>query len=149
MGFSILDDLEIGRILHRKSETRDLKSDSSPVTTVQFEISSFGFEMQDSSNFEIAQGQPSVILTAHFLISKRFIDRSRSFALPCRVPYRIDISCSPDDALEQLVQWGALDIEPVSDGVAAIIPDSITPDAVTDAFGIGQVRISRAVARDD
>src|SRR5688572_12673439 len=36
-----LDDLEIGRILHLKSETRNLKLDSSArgVSTVQFEIS--------------------------------------------------------------------------------------------------------------
>lgn len=28
------------------------------------------------------------------------------------MPYRIDIASPPDDALEQLVQLGALDIEP-------------------------------------
>src|SRR5262245_14417049 len=38
--------VEIGRILHFKSESRNPKLDS-----VQFEISAFGFEMQDSSNF--------------------------------------------------------------------------------------------------
>src|SRR5688572_15624215 len=66
MDFSTLDDLEIGRILHLKSETRNLKLDCGYRARVQFEISSFGFEMQDSSNFEIVQGQPSVILIRGF-----------------------------------------------------------------------------------
>jgi hypothetical protein len=38
---------EIGRILHFKSEIRNFRLDS-----VQFRISDFGFEMQDSSNFK-------------------------------------------------------------------------------------------------
>ena len=55
-GSNILDsanvlgiDLEIGRILHLKSEIRDLRLDCA----VQFGISDFGFEVQDSSNFEM------------------------------------------------------------------------------------------------
>src|SRR5262249_39557370 len=45
---------EIGRILHLKSEIRNLESDSTaPQLLVQSEISDFGFEMQDSSNFKI------------------------------------------------------------------------------------------------
>ena len=70
-------------------------------------------------------------------------------ALPCRVPYRIDISCPPDDALDQLVQLGALDIEPVNDGLAAIIPDGVTPDAVAGALGVASVTVSPAVGRDN
>src|SRR5205085_254735 len=69
--------------------------------------------------------------------------------LSCRVPYRIDISCPPDDALEQLVQLGALDIEPVDGGLAAIIPDGVTPDAVAGALGGANLTVSAAVARDD
>ena len=69
-------------------------------------------------------------------------------ALTCRVPYRIDISCPPHDALDQLVQLGALDIEPVSDGLAAIIPDGVTPDAVAGALGVASVAVSPAVGRD-
>jgi len=47
-------EFEIGRILHFKSEIRNLKSDSAPLSNreVQFEFSDFGFEMQDSSNFK-------------------------------------------------------------------------------------------------
>ena len=70
-------------------------------------------------------------------------------ALPCWVPYRIDISCPPHDALDQLVQLGALDIEPVNDGLAAIIPDGVTPDAVAGALGVASVAVSPAVGRDN
>jgi hypothetical protein len=45
---------EIGRILHLRSEIRNLRLDS-PVHQlwpVQFAISDFGSEMQDSSNFK-------------------------------------------------------------------------------------------------
>jgi ribosomal protein L11 methyltransferase len=70
-------------------------------------------------------------------------------ALACSVPYRIDISCRPQDALDRLVQLGALDIEPVSDGVAAIIPDGVTPDVVAVALGVTSVTVSPAIARDN
>jgi hypothetical protein len=48
-------DFEIARILRLKSEIRNLKLEclSRWVLPVQFEISVFGFEMQDSSNFKI------------------------------------------------------------------------------------------------
>ena len=65
------------------------------------------------------------------------------------MPYRIDISCPPHDALDRLVQLGALDIEPFSGGLAAIMPDAVTPDAVADALGVVGVTVSSAVARDD
>jgi ribosomal protein L11 methyltransferase len=65
------------------------------------------------------------------------------------MPYRIDISFPPDDALDQLVQLGALDIEPVSDGLAAIIPDGVRPDAVVGVLGVAVVTVSPAVARDN
>ncbi len=65
------------------------------------------------------------------------------------MPYRIDISCPLHEVLDQLVQLGALDIEPVSDGVAAIIPDGVTPDAVARSLGVASVAVSPAVGRDD
>ena len=40
---------EIGRILHCKSEIRNFELDA-----VRFQISDFGFAMQDSSNFKIS-----------------------------------------------------------------------------------------------
>jgi ribosomal protein L11 methyltransferase len=69
--------------------------------------------------------------------------------IACGVPYRIDISSPPDDALDQLVQLGALDIEPVEDGLAAIIPDGVTPEVVAHALGVAVVRVSPAIARDN
>jgi ribosomal protein L11 methyltransferase len=69
--------------------------------------------------------------------------------LPCGVPYRIDISSPPHDVLDRLVQLGALDIEPVGDGIAAIIPDGVTPDTVAGALGVASVSVSPAVARDN
>jgi ribosomal protein L11 methyltransferase len=65
------------------------------------------------------------------------------------LPYRIDISSPPDDALDQLVQLGALDIEQVSGGIAAIIPDGVTPVAMSRALGGAKVSVSPAVARDN
>jgi len=65
------------------------------------------------------------------------------------VPYRIDISCPPHSVLDRLVQLGALDIEPASDGLAAIIPDGVSPDAVAHALGMASLAVSRAVGRDN
>src|SRR5215475_14277905 len=47
---------EIGRTLYLKSEIRNRKLDLLilPLSPVQCDILDFGFEMQDSSNFEIA-----------------------------------------------------------------------------------------------
>jgi len=64
------------------------------------------------------------------------------------VPYRVDISAPPPDAIDRLVQLGALDIEPVGDGLAAIVPDAVTPGAVAAALGVDRVAVSAAVARD-
>jgi ribosomal protein L11 methyltransferase len=65
------------------------------------------------------------------------------------MPYRVDISSPPADALDRLVELGAVDIEPVNGGVAAIIPDGVTPDIVVSALGVGSVAVSPAVARDN
>ena len=47
---------EIGRILHLKSEIRNLRLDWTPSAAGSpFEISAFGFEMQDLSNFKFRQ----------------------------------------------------------------------------------------------
>jgi ribosomal protein L11 methyltransferase len=65
------------------------------------------------------------------------------------VPYRIDISSPPEDALDQLVQLGALDIEPVDGGLAAIIPDGVAPEVVAHALGAADVNVSPAAPRDN
>jgi ribosomal protein L11 methyltransferase len=65
------------------------------------------------------------------------------------MPYRIDISCPPPDVLDRVVELGALDIESVVDGFAAIIPDGVTPEDVASALGVESVTVSRAIGRDD
>jgi ribosomal protein L11 methyltransferase len=66
------------------------------------------------------------------------------------VPYRVDLPAPADDAFDRLIELGALDIEPSPDGgLAALMPDSITPDDVASALGLGGVRASPAVGRDD
>jgi ribosomal protein L11 methyltransferase len=65
------------------------------------------------------------------------------------MPYRIDISSPAQDALDRLVELGALDIEPVPGGLAAIIPDAVSSAAVAHALGVFNVRVSPAVSRDN
>jgi ribosomal protein L11 methylase PrmA len=65
------------------------------------------------------------------------------------VPYRVDIVSPPPDALDVLVRLGALDVEPTGEGLAAILPDGVPPEAAADALGGVGVRVSAAVGRDD
>ena len=66
------------------------------------------------------------------------------------MPYRVDICCPPSDVLDILVRLGALDVEVVSEGVAAILPDGVAQGAVAAAFGgSSHVMVSAAVARDE
>lgn len=65
------------------------------------------------------------------------------------MPYRVDIASPPSDVLEVLVQLGALDIEQVNQGVAAILPDGVTHDRLADGLGGAGVAISEAVMRDN
>ena len=64
------------------------------------------------------------------------------------MPYRVDIACPPPEALDVLVQLGALDVESSSDGLAALLPDTVTEDTVSRVFGAASVTVSPAVARD-
>jgi ribosomal protein L11 methyltransferase len=65
------------------------------------------------------------------------------------VPYRIDSSIPPHDAFDRLVSLGALDVEVVDDGLAAIIPDGVDPETVAAALGVADVTVSPAVTRDN
>jgi ribosomal protein L11 methylase PrmA len=65
------------------------------------------------------------------------------------LPYRIDIACPRADAIDVLVELGALDVEPVGGGVAAILPDSVTQEMVAAQIGRSGVTVSAAIARDD
>lgn len=65
------------------------------------------------------------------------------------MPYRIDVAVDRADAFERIVELGALDAEILSPGhVAAILPDSVTPDEVARALGAGHVTASPARGRD-
>ena len=65
------------------------------------------------------------------------------------MPYRIDLPNPPSGALDTLVALGALDIDSVSDGLAALLPDAVSAAEVANALGVPEVRVSPAVARDD
>lgn len=64
------------------------------------------------------------------------------------MPYRIDLRDAGDTVLERLIELGALDVERSSEGIAALIPDSVTPDQVHHTLGVRQIAISHAVGRD-
>jgi len=69
-------------------------------------------------------------------------------ALPCRVPYRIDVFLAPDDALDRLVELGALDVERLDGRLAAIVPDGVSPEVIAGALGVDRVTVSPAIGRD-
>lgn len=65
-------------------------------------------------------------------------------------PYRIDLSPAGDATFDRLVELGALDVESSPDGgMAAVLPDSVSPEQVAGALGLDQVAVSPAVGRDD
>ncbi|NOT43581.1 MAG: methyltransferase domain-containing protein, partial [Acidobacteria bacterium] len=65
------------------------------------------------------------------------------------MPYRLDIAQPPDDALDRLVDLGALDVEHVPGGLAAILPDQTGPERVSEALGGAVVTATPAVGRDE
>lgn len=65
------------------------------------------------------------------------------------MPYRIDIRGGGDDALDRLVALGALDVASTPEGIAAILPDSVTPARLAEALGVDDVARSPVAARDD
>ena len=73
---------EIGRILHLKFETRNLRMDcpNSAGWRVRSEISSFEFEMQDSSDFKIPPDFPSIPGVLLFLSPQTYIPQESAAA---------------------------------------------------------------------
>jgi ribosomal protein L11 methyltransferase len=65
------------------------------------------------------------------------------------VPYRVDLTDPPADALERLMTLGALDVEAVGNALAALLPDATTPERVARAFGLPSVVVSPAAGRDE
>ena len=65
------------------------------------------------------------------------------------MPYRVDVHDARHHALDRLVDLGALDVEAGDDGaIAALMPDSVTPEQVTSALGVDRLSVSPAVGRD-
>lgn len=65
------------------------------------------------------------------------------------MPYRIDLRDPPEHALDTLMDFGALDVEPVEGGLAALMPDVVSAEVVASALSVTDVRVSPAVGRDD
>ena len=66
------------------------------------------------------------------------------------MPYRIDLTGAGDETLTRLVEMGALDVESTDGGgMAALLPDSVTPAEAARALGVDHVAVSPAVGRDD
>ena len=65
------------------------------------------------------------------------------------MPYRVDVRDAGVEVFDRLVELGALDVEPSADGgMVAVMPDTIAPEQISGALGIGEISISPAVARD-
>lgn len=80
-----------------------------------------------------------------------FIRRRRGEGgLRLGVPYRIDLGHVRADALDRLVELGAIDAESSKDGrIAALMPDGVMPETIAKALGVDRVSVSPAVGRDD
>jgi ribosomal protein L11 methyltransferase len=73
------------------------------------------------------------------------------FPLRWSVPYRVDIRNVADDALDRLVELGAIDAESGGDGeIAVLMPDSVAADHVARALGVREddISVSPATGRD-
>ena len=65
------------------------------------------------------------------------------------MPYRIDLRAAGDAALDRLIELGALDLEPSPDGgLAALMPDSVSPAQVAQVLGRHDLAIGPAIGRD-
>jgi ribosomal protein L11 methyltransferase len=65
------------------------------------------------------------------------------------MPYRVDLFDVEDDALDRLVELGAMDVERVQPhGIAALMPDSVAPAQVARAFTLDRISVSPAAGRD-
>jgi len=65
------------------------------------------------------------------------------------VPYRIHVRDAADALFDRLVDLGALDVERVDEsGLAALMPDRVTPQQVAAALGREDMTVSPAIGRD-
>ena len=65
------------------------------------------------------------------------------------MPYRIDLPRAGPDALDRLVELGAIDADVSSDGrIAALMPDGVPPGEVARVLGVSDISISPESGRD-
>ena len=64
------------------------------------------------------------------------------------MPYRIDLPHSGDDAIDRLIELGALDVELHERGISAVLPDAVSTGQVAGALGVSEIAVSPAVGRD-
>ncbi|HZL94660.1 MAG TPA: 50S ribosomal protein L11 methyltransferase [Vicinamibacterales bacterium] len=62
------------------------------------------------------------------------------------MPYRVDLRNATDEALDRLVELGAIDSG--DGGIAALMPDSVAPEHLARALGIDGIAVSPATVRD-
>src|SRR5262245_41730018 len=66
------------------------------------------------------------------------------------MPYRVDVRNASHEAVDRLIELGALDAELSDDGaIAALMPDRVTAEQVAVALGVSEISISPAAGRDD
>lgn len=65
------------------------------------------------------------------------------------MPYRVDLIDAPSDALDHLVELGALDVEWTGETLSALMPDGVEPDRLARAIGVTSVAVSPAMGRDE
>ena len=65
------------------------------------------------------------------------------------MPYRIDIDHAGSVLFDRLIELGAIDAELAGDGIAALMPDNVTPEQISRALGVSHVAASAAIGRDE
>jgi ribosomal protein L11 methyltransferase len=68
------------------------------------------------------------------------------------VPYRVDLRNVGHDTFERLIDLGAIDADVSPDGgIAALMPDRVTPEQIAAALGVDDrsLSVSSAVGRDE
>jgi len=66
------------------------------------------------------------------------------------VPYRLNLQTVDDDALDRIIELGAIDAEFLDGGrLAALMPDAVTPEHIAGALGASEFSVSSAQGRDD
>ena len=64
------------------------------------------------------------------------------------MPYRVDLDHAPADAIDRLIDFGALDVEATDHHIAALLPDDVDVEQVQAALGRDDVRVTPARGRD-